>query len=257
MIYTIKYKQNYFEVSDFGANILNCVIKGEKMFFLSKHAKLDNTIPIRGGIPLVFPNFGFSNNNLPKHGYLRNNKWNFVRSWSNEIEAGITFEFTKIFDNFNYEYNLKYEIILNENSLKNNLSIHNNSKYPFTFDMLYHNYFKINLQDFKCNSFSNKKFYNQLNDKNEYDYNLLKIDNEIDRIYDNINEVIFYSNSNEIKLESNSNFMVLWNPWIQKSKLLKDFGDEEFKNMVCFEPGIKYEINPNEDFIFWQKIIIQ
>ncbi|CAG8812728.1 18139_t:CDS:1, partial [Gigaspora rosea] len=28
----------------------------------------------------------------------------------------------------------------------------------------------------------------------------------------------------------------VWNPWI-KARSISDFGDEEYKNMVCVEPG--------------------
>ncbi len=28
---------------------------------------------------------------------------------------------------------------------------------------------------------------------------------------------------------------VVWNPWAENAKKLSDFGDEEYKNMVCVE----------------------
>jgi hypothetical protein len=28
---------------------------------------------------------------------------------------------------------------------------------------------------------------------------------------------------------------VVWNPWIDKAKKMKDFGDDEYKTMVCLE----------------------
>lgn len=30
---------------------------------------------------------------------------------------------------------------------------------------------------------------------------------------------------------------VIWNPWVEQSKELSDFGDDEFPNMVCVEAG--------------------
>jgi D-hexose-6-phosphate mutarotase len=30
---------------------------------------------------------------------------------------------------------------------------------------------------------------------------------------------------------------VVWNPWIAKSQQMPDFGNEEYKNMVCVESG--------------------
>ena len=31
--------------------------------------------------------------------------------------------------------------------------------------------------------------------------------------------------------------IVVWNPWIEKARGMSDFGDEEYKNMICVEVG--------------------
>lgn len=30
---------------------------------------------------------------------------------------------------------------------------------------------------------------------------------------------------------------VVWNPWVEKAARMRDFGNEEYKTMVCIEPG--------------------
>lgn len=30
---------------------------------------------------------------------------------------------------------------------------------------------------------------------------------------------------------------VVWNPWVEKAARMGDFGDEEYKTMICVEPG--------------------
>ena len=50
---------------------------------------------------------------------------------------------------------------------------------------------------------------------------------------------------------------VLWNPWINKAKAMADFGDEEYKNMVCIEPGIVsdfHNLQPGHSLILEQTI---
>ena len=37
--------------------------------------------------------------------------------------------------------------------------------------------------------------------------------------------------------KSGMNEIVVWNPWIEKSRRLNDFGDDEYHNMVCVETG--------------------
>ena len=30
---------------------------------------------------------------------------------------------------------------------------------------------------------------------------------------------------------------VIWNPWLEKARVIPDFGDDEFPNMICVESG--------------------
>jgi glucose-6-phosphate 1-epimerase len=37
--------------------------------------------------------------------------------------------------------------------------------------------------------------------------------------------------------KSGSVSAVVWNPWIDKAKAMADFGDDEYRQMVCVESG--------------------
>lgn len=251
MIHTVKFKNNYFKIHEFGANVISCNIKKTELLFLSKKAKLDGSIPIRGGIPIIFPIFGKSRNNLPKHGFARNVKWVKVRNWENENNSGIIM----VLDNMNKKYwinecKLIYKVTLNEVSLTCNLEV-KNLKENITFDILFHNYFNVtDISNYNCNDFNNKKYYNQLTDKNEVSKKIV-INKEIDRIFSKLDKINFYNGDNQFELISNNTNVVLWNPWIEKSKRLSDFQNEEYNKMICIEPGIFKVTN---HLVFCQKI---
>merc|ERR1712008_302093 len=70
------------------------------------------------------------------------------------------------------------------------------------------------------------------------------ISSEVDRIYGDIDDAdIVLKDSSKAQCpqitiqRTGFKDVVLWNPWTAKSKRMADFGDEEFENMVCIEPG--------------------
>lgn len=58
---------------------------------------------------------------------------------------------------------------------------------------------------------------------------------------------------------------VVWNPWTEKSKALGDFGDDEFRNMVCVEPanaamwlsGSSVDIAPGTTWAAQQSVYVE
>lgn len=54
-------------------------------------------------------------------------------------------------------------------------------------------------------------------------------------------------------------FLVVWNPWSEKAKGMSDFGDEEYKEMVCVEAGAvaqQVTLDPSKRLAFSQKITV-
>ena len=65
-------------VSDFGGQVLSWVCNGQERLFVSPAAVLDGSAPIRGGIPICFPQFN-QRGPLPKHGLARIGAWQFAQ----------------------------------------------------------------------------------------------------------------------------------------------------------------------------------
>ena len=52
-----------------------CTAQREEMIFVSPGAVFDGKQPIRGGVPVVFPQFGRPDQALPMHGFARTSTW--------------------------------------------------------------------------------------------------------------------------------------------------------------------------------------
>ena len=84
-------------IHTFGATVTSWIHHSTEILFLSKQAVLDGTKPIRGGIPIVFPQFGTGDilveeAGSKQHGFARNKVWEVMHvekeKGSVEIEGG-------------------------------------------------------------------------------------------------------------------------------------------------------------------------
>ena len=78
----------------------------------------------------------------------------------------------------------------------------------------------------------------------------MELKGETDCIYKSVSEpVILKTGKTTIKIDPELKLdeggrgcslepdVVVWNPWVTKSAKMGDFGDEEWRQMVCVEPG--------------------
>lgn len=78
------------EVYLWGATITSYRLStGQGVLFTSSEAVFDGKKAIRGGIPVVFPQFG-TNGPLPQHGFARNSQWELVHSGDGAVELALS-----------------------------------------------------------------------------------------------------------------------------------------------------------------------
>ena len=69
----------------------------------------------------------------------------------------------------------------------------------------------------------------------------VRISSETDRVYLDTTEAVEVHDSRrhrKIRVEKiGSTSTVVWNPWAAKAKQMSDFGEDEYKQMVCVEAG--------------------
>jgi glucose-6-phosphate 1-epimerase len=239
------------ELTLYGAHIVSWKNKrGEDLLMLSKKSLFEKGKPIRGGIPLVFPQFS-DEGLLPKHGFARTSCWKLEKT--GEDSSGSVFALLSLESNseirtlWQYDFKVKYLIVLGD-SLKLTFSVFNESSSPFSFQMAFHTYFSVpRIEQARVEGLKGIPFVDYLANRNEFQekQDALKIGGETDRVYRNVTndiQLVRVAPDNRITVKKyNMPDVVIWNPWKKKAHTLQDFGDDEYLSMLCIETGIVYK----------------
>ena len=146
------------QVHDFGACLLSYKTggaNGRDCIFLSRDAKLDGSKAVRGGIPLVFPQFGQPDKSMPQHGFLRTNFWKAddTSAYDNSEGAGITYKLDLKDvkssrggvwgEDTEYDCCFAYIVKIDAKKITTTLEIKNTGSKSFPFQTLLHSYYFV------------------------------------------------------------------------------------------------------------------
>lgn len=235
------------EVYTHGAHVASFIPKGEKdLLWMSKKSYFENNRPIRGGIPVCWPWFNAhpSDDSKPSHGFARLADWDVIKT--EMMDDGSTQIILELLSNKNtlkfwpYEFELQ-NIITFGKELTVTLVTENCDDSPVEITAALHSYFSIsNIDDISITGLENVNYIDSLDDdKQKVQENKITFDCEVDRKYINTEDICTLTDPGMkrriIVNKKGSRCTVIWNPWIVKSQRMVDFGDEEFKEMVCIE----------------------
>jgi glucose-6-phosphate 1-epimerase len=246
------------EVYLFGATVTKFkTSSGKEAIWLSTCAKLDGTKAIRGGIPLVFPQFGQPITEMAQHGFARNNIWTVKEKTDKGVVLTLDNK-VATHDAWKYEYELTFTIEVGSDSLDTTLSIKNPTAEAFTFQCLQHTY--LDVKDIAKTTISGLNGGRFL-DKASADPAAMVISTDSEMTIDKFTDRVFVGGNlgdgkksvvsvkgegisfvveGEATLDSTTipSDVVVWNPWDEKAKGMADFDDEGYKKMLCIEPGL-------------------
>lgn len=221
-----------------GAHVTHFQKKGEKpLLFMSDMSYFELDKPIRGGVPLIFPWFG-PREGYPAHGYARTGEWTLTET--SLLPAGAVRLAFKLLANDAYQVDFHVTVA---DRLTMELHVKNTGSHDATFETCLHTYFQVSaIEAISITGLKNVRFIDKVNDATCLEiYPTLAIGCEVDRIYfDTTTTVGILDPGFQRKIwieKSGSNSTVVWNPWIEKSKRMPDYGDEEYLQMVCVESG--------------------
>ena len=230
--------------------------RGEELFSLSRESRFEAGAPIRGGIPVCFPQFGAGA--LPQHGFARTSDWQLIRTElldngvvAAELQLTETAETLEIWP---HRFALGLRVLLDENALAVAVQVLNTGEMPFAFQTALHTYFRIaDIHRAAVYGLGGVTYVDALRDRIRYVETrpAIRFDEETDRIYVNAPDSLRLEDEGcgrIISIEKrHMPDVVIWNPWIDKSRRMPDFGDDEYLTMVCIETGrieVPAELSP-------------
>lgn len=226
------------EIYPLGAHVTSFQKDGEApLLFMSEESWFEVGSPIRGGVPVIFPWFG-PREGLPSHGFARTVEWDVTEAV--ELADGavrLRFRMPTV-----KPYQVEFTVTVGE-TLAMELIVLNDGEKETEFETCLHTYFHVGLIDsVSVSGLKGCEYYNQVKKENLFDpEDPIRIREEVDRVY--------YDTSAPVEIEdaslgrtitvtkSGSLSTVVWNPWVAKSKAMPDFGENEFRHMVCVESG--------------------
>ncbi len=241
-----------------GAQVLEFTPRGERpVIWLSDRVEYKRGQGQRGGIPVCWPWFGAIERNpaavrslaqgdqpeTSAHGLVRTRDWTIrsIREDDAHTEISLSFVTDSITrSRWSSAAELQLTVTVGEN-LRLELTTRNIGTQPIALTQALHTYFAISAIDrIHLSGFENAHYIDTLDDWYDHSqFGAISFSAETDRIYLDVPDVVrLHDNgwNRTISLSTrNSTSAVVWNPWIEKSKRLSQFGPDAWREMVCIE----------------------
>lgn len=224
-----------------GAHVTSWRSQGAEQLFLSRQADFAPGKAIRGGVPVIFPQFGTFGPGA-KHGFARNLLWQLDTAASSANAAHFTLTANEqTLKAWPFEFTAGYTVELAPGSLLMQLEITNGAAEAMEFTSALHTY--LASPDYRQGSLTGLAGLHywdngtpwserQLQGSDE-----LRIADALDRVYFQAHRPLTWQDQARRLDITATGFAdtVVWNPGIAGAKALSDMADEEYVQMLCVE----------------------
>ncbi|KAK4764904.1 hypothetical protein SAY86_025994 [Trapa natans] len=227
-------------------------VHGEELLFVSSKANFKPPNAIRGGIPICFPQFS-NLGPLEQHGFVRNRLWSidndpppFATTSTNKAFVDLILKHSEEdFKIWPYRCEFRLRVTLGPGGdLMLTSRIRNMSAdgKPFSFTFAYHTYFAVtDISEVRVEGLETLDYLDNLKNRERFTEqgDAIVFESEMDRIYlGTPTKIAILDHERKRTFVLRKDGLpdaVVWNPWDKKAKAMTDFGDEEYKHMLCVE----------------------
>ncbi|GKU87992.1 hypothetical protein SLEP1_g2310 [Rubroshorea leprosula] len=240
---------------------------GEELLFTSSKAIFKPPKSMRGGISICFPQFG-NCGSLEHHGFARNRNWTIDEnppplhpndSHGKSIVDLLLKPSEEDLKFWPHSFELRLRVVLAaDGDLALIARVRNVNGKPFSFSFGYHTYLPVSdISEVRIEGLETLDFLDNLCQRERFTEqgDAITFESEMDRVYlssPNVIAVLDHERKRTYVVRKEGlPDVVVWNPWEKKSKAMTDFGDEEYKHMLCVDgAAIERPVNlkPGEEW---------
>jgi glucose-6-phosphate 1-epimerase len=231
------------EVALHGAHICSWrTPDGVERLFMSPLNSWRSDSAIRGGIPVIFPQFA-SEGPLPKHGFARLSLWTLLETsrqidGSGLIRLGLS-DSEETRSMFPHAFALELRVEFSAQELNTELVVTNTGDQPFDFTCALHTYLSTQLADAAVYGLAGFQYRDSVDGRRikQADEAVLHIKEEVDRVYFAVDKPITLSDHKHSVIVSQDGFVdaVVWNPWENGCAKIADLKLDSYQHFVCIE----------------------
>ncbi|MBI1336157.1 MAG: D-hexose-6-phosphate mutarotase [Phycisphaera sp.] len=237
-----------------GAHVAHFQPVGEQpVLFMSSMGLPQPGKAIRGGVPVCFPWFSShkTDPSMPMHGLVRQRNWQL--DWADRDELGrivlglsISWD-ESMFTAFPGRFKLSLNITVGR-EMELALTALNTDNRAWTFEEALHTYFHVgDIQKVSVEGLAGVGYSDKVDNfaKKIQNDQPIEFTGQTDRVYHQTAATcVVHDRVLNRKIEiakQHSLTTVVWNPWIEKAKAMDDFGDDDWRRMVCVETANTHE----------------
>ena len=253
-------------VARLGGQVLSWMTPdGRERLFLSERAVFDGSVPIRGGIPICFPQFG-GLGDLPKHGFARTREWSVAAQRCGDDYALATLELVDDEDTralWPHAFRAEITVMLEVDRIDVEFCVENTGPAPFGFTGALHSYLRVTqVEDVALEGLHGHDYLDAARDGRvvrETGTEII-VDREVDRVYYDVRRPQLLNAGNLSLGIQSQGFpdVVVWNPWVDLCAGLKDMPPDGWRHMLCVEAaavGKPVIVQPGEEWFGRQTLV--
>jgi glucose-6-phosphate 1-epimerase len=206
---------------------------GQERLFFSQRAQFGPGAALRGGVPVIFPQFA-GHGPLLKHGFARTVTWQHLRDETGHFWLEDSINTRAIWD---HAFRLDLRVTVGGPRLRLALDVTNTGPQPFEFTAALHTYLRVD--DIATVSVEGLEglAYREHGVDGVQTETPLRITGEVDRIYWQVPGPVTVTKAAQHVQVSAEGFpdVVVWNPGPDKGATLPDLEPDDYRHMLCIE----------------------